>query len=131
MNRAYPNNEETDVPQRQAVPTTDTTGDTSRYPFRDPELPAEGRIENILSLLTLDEKLALLGTKLGVPRLGIPTVENIEGIHGLVVTGFLGGGAIDIPTTTFPQPYGMAQSWNPELMEQVGRVIGTDVCEAP
>ena len=71
-------------------------------PFRDADLPIEARISNLLALLTLDEKLALLSTKLGVPRLGILSTENVEGLHGLVVTGFLGGGAIDIPTTSFP-----------------------------
>ena len=59
----------------------------------------EERISNLLSLLTLDEKIALLSTTLGVSRLGIPNTENVEGIHGLVVTGFLGGGMLDIPTT--------------------------------
>src|SRR2546423_12227649 len=86
----------------------------------------QARISNLLSLLTLDEKIALLSTTLGVSRFGIPNTENIEGIHGLVVTGFLGGGTLDIPTTTFPQPYGMAQSWDPDLIGQVGAVIGAE-----
>jgi beta-glucosidase len=95
-------------------------------PFRDADLPIEARISNLLALLTLDEKLALLSTKLGVPRLGILSTENVEGLHGLVLTGFLGGGAIDIPTTSFPQPYGMAQCWAPELIQQAGAVIGAE-----
>jgi beta-glucosidase len=102
------------------------TSDTTSYPFRDPDQPINERSGNLLSLLTIDEKIALLSTTLGVPRLCIPSVENVEGIHGLVVTGFLGGGQLDIPTTTFPQPYGMAQCWNPDLIQQVGAAIGVE-----
>ncbi|MDQ5851542.1 MAG: glycoside hydrolase family 3 C-terminal domain-containing protein [Chloroflexota bacterium] len=108
------------------TPHTDDTSNTPPYPFQDPGLSTEERISNLLSLLTLDEKIALLSTTLGVPRLGITNIENVEGLHGLVVTGFLGGGAIDIPTTTFPQPYGMAQSWNPDVIRQVGAVISAE-----
>src|SRR6266516_1557437 len=71
---------------------TEDTSDTTPYPCRDPGLPPEERLSNLRSLLTLDEKIALLSTTLGVSRLGIPNTENVEGIHGLVVTGFLGGG---------------------------------------
>ena len=43
----------------------------SQYPFQNPNLPIEDRIKNILSLMTLDEKIAALGTNPSVPRLGI------------------------------------------------------------
>ncbi|HEU5103081.1 MAG TPA: glycoside hydrolase family 3 C-terminal domain-containing protein [Roseiflexaceae bacterium] len=99
---------------------------TSTHPFRDPGLAPEARLDNLIGLLTLDEKLALLSTTLSVPRLGIPSAENVEGIHGLVVTGHLAGGKIDIPTTTFPQPYGMAQCWDPDLIQQAGAVTGAE-----
>ncbi|MGA3044635.1 MAG: hypothetical protein ABSF54_28000, partial [Bryobacteraceae bacterium] len=39
------------------------------YPFGDPKLPAESRIDNLLSLMTTDEKVNCLGTRTGVPRL--------------------------------------------------------------
>jgi len=44
-----------------------------QYPFQDPSLPAEKRIDNILSLMTIDEKIDCLGVPTGVPRLGIPS----------------------------------------------------------
>jgi beta-glucosidase len=97
-------------------------------------MPPERRLDSLLGMLTLDEKLALLSTTLGVPRLGIPSAENAEGIHGLVATGFLAGGQVDIPTTTFPQPYGLAQSWDPELLRAVGAAIGAEarfIAESP
>src|ERR1035441_2124605 len=55
-----------------------------RYPFSDPNLPAERRIENLLSLMTTDEKIDCLGTRTGVPRLGVPNIGSAEGIHGVV-----------------------------------------------
>ena len=51
-----------------------------RYPFLDHTLPIEQRIDNLLSLLTLEEKIAGLGTR-GVvaPRLGIEGIRIGEG----------------------------------------------------
>jgi hypothetical protein len=42
-----------------------------QYPFQNPALPVEARINNILSLMTLDEKVSALSTSPDVPRLGI------------------------------------------------------------
>ena len=55
-----------------------------QYPFRNPEKPIEERISHILSLMTLDEKIACLGATTAVPRLGIPNAGLTEGLHGLV-----------------------------------------------
>ncbi len=92
-------------------------------PFRDPALPMEKRIDNLLSLMTLDEKIDCLGTKTAVPRLGVPSFGSSEGIHGVVQRG----GRPDRPaitTTQFPQPPGMGESWDPELVRQAGGVEG-------
>jgi beta-glucosidase len=40
-----------------------------KYPFNDPNLSADKRIDNLLSLMTPDEKIDCLGTQTGVPRL--------------------------------------------------------------
>ena len=58
-----------------------------QYPFQNPALPIEERITNILSLMTLDEKIACLGTDPSVPRLGIKGSHHVEGIHGLAQGG--------------------------------------------
>jgi beta-glucosidase len=58
----------------------------------------EKRIDNLLSLMTLDEKINCLGTKTGVPRLGVPNFGSSEGIHGLQQRG--GGNAQRAITTT-------------------------------
>lgn len=80
--------------------------DTTPQPFRDRDLPIEDRIANLLFLITIEEKMALVNTGIGVPRLGIPETDNAEGIHGLVMAGALAGGEVDVPTTTFPQTVG-------------------------
>jgi beta-glucosidase len=84
----------------------------------------EKRIDNLLSLMTLDEKINCLGTRTGVPRLGVPNFGSSEGIHGVVQRG---GGRPEraaITTTQFPQPPGMGESWDPELVRQAGGVEG-------
>ena len=74
------------------------------YCPRDSALPMEKRIDNLLSLMTLDEKINCLGTRTGVPRLGVPNFGSSEGIHGLQQRG--GGNAqrAAITTTQFPPP---------------------------
>jgi beta-glucosidase len=94
------------------------------YPFKDPNLPAEKRIDNLLSLMTLDEKIACLGTRTGVPRLGAPNIGSSEGIHGVVQRGANQINLPPIPTTQFPQPPGMGESWDPDLVRQAGAVEG-------
>src|ERR1700728_807087 len=94
------------------------------YPFKDPNLPVEKRIDNLLSLMTLDEKIGCLGTRTGVPRLGVPNIESSEGIHGVVQRGANQTKLAPIPTTQFPQPPGMGESWDPDLVRQAGAVEG-------
>jgi beta-glucosidase len=96
----------------------------TNYPFRDPKLPMEQRIGNILSLMTIDEKIDCLGVPTGVARLGIPSYGGSEGIHGVVQRG--GGRAnwAAITTTQFPQPPGMGETWDPDLVRQAGGVEG-------
>ena len=90
------------------------------YPFRNSTLPIEARVTNILSLMTLEEKLACLATSTAVPRLGIPNAGNSEGLHGLVrkETADRPG----IPTTSFGQVVGMGATWDRALIERAGEV---------
>ena len=94
-----------------------------RYPFSDPNLPAERRIENLLSLMTTDEKIDCLGTRTGVPRLGVPNIGSAEGIHG-VVQREARGPLQPITTTQFPQPPGMGETWDPDLVRQAAAIQG-------
>jgi beta-glucosidase len=96
------------------------------YPFQDTSLPLAQRIDNIVSLMTVDEKINALSTDSGVPRLGIPSFGGTEGIHGVVRRGDQDFQKDRIPTTQFPQPPGMGASWDPELVRQAGAVQSTE-----
>ena len=98
--------------------------DTPAYPFRNPDLPASQRIDNALSLMTVDEKIDALSTNSGVPRLGIPNFGSSEGIHGVVQRGGGKRNLSPIPTTQFPQPPGMGETWDPALVQKAGDVQG-------
>jgi beta-glucosidase len=96
-----------------------------QYPFQNPNLPSDERIKNLLSLMTLDEKVACLGTNPSVPRLGIKGSGHVEGIHGLTQGGpAKWGHPATIPTTTFPQGIGLAETWDPDIVRQVGAIEG-------
>lgn len=100
------------------------------YAFQNTRLSDDRRIDLLMQELTLDEKINLLSTNLGVPRLGIPMCGSTEGLHGLA----LGGPAAmngkkevdgqlvpdDRPTTVFPQAYGLGETWDRELVRRVG-----------
>ncbi len=105
--------------------TSHFIGGAYQYPFQDPDLPAEERITNLLSLMTLEEKVACLGTTPSVPRLGVKGANHMEGIHGLSVGGpGKWGGEVSVPTTTFPQGYGLGETWDPELLRRAAAVEG-------
>ena len=107
-----------------ALALASATAQQSAQAFRDPALPMEKRIDNLLSLMTLDEKINCLGTRTGVPRLGVPNFGSSEGIHGVQQRGGGNAGRAAITTTQFPQPPGMGESWDPELVRQAGGVEG-------
>ena len=92
------------------------------YPFQNTSLNEEERIRNLISLMTLDEKLNCLSTRISVPRLGVKGTRTIEGLHGLAYSGpanWAVKGAKASPTTTFPQAIGLAEMWDPDMIQQV------------
>jgi beta-glucosidase len=93
------------------------------YPFNDPSLTTEKRIDNLLSLMTIDEKVSCLSTNTGVPRLRVMSYGSSEGIHGVVQREGRGK-RLPVTTTQFPQPPGMGESWDPDLVRQAGGVEG-------
>jgi len=94
-----------------------------KYPFQNPALPTEERITNLLSLMTLDEKVNCLSTNPTIARLGVKGTGHVEGLHGLAM-GLEGnwGRKTPVPTTIFPQSIGMAETWDPELLQQAGTI---------
>jgi len=105
------------------------------------QMTSEQRVEDLLSRLTLKEKVALLSGQdawktVPVERLGIPSLVMTDGPHG--VRADLAPGRIQGPATYFPTGVSMASSWNPELIERVGtalaeetRAMGCDVLLGP
>ncbi|GMK39937.1 glucan 1,4-alpha-glucosidase [Paenibacillus sp. CCS19] len=91
------------------------------YPYLDTSLTIDERVSDLLSRLTLDEKIALMPTRqAAVPRLGLEEVwVGGEAAHGIVNRG-------GIAATVFPQPIGLANTWNTELMHRIGSVIGDE-----
>ncbi|ALM48916.1 glycosyl hydrolase family 3 [Flavobacterium psychrophilum] len=97
-----------------------------KYPFQNPNLDTEKRIDNLLSLMTLDEKIQVLSTNPSIPRLGVKGTGHVEGLHGLALGGAPGNwggkGKEPLTTTTFPQAYGLGETWDTELLEKVANV---------
>jgi len=93
-----------------------------KYPFQDTNLSDEKRLDNLISLMTFEEKIDFMSTQPSVPRLDIKKHRIIEGLHGAALSGpanwaVKGKGAS--PTTTFPQAIGLAEMWDPALLQKV------------
>lgn len=104
------------------------------FPFQNTVLSDKERIDNLLSLMTLGEKVNALSTNLGVPRLGILSTGHSEGLHGMALGGPGNWGDFGArgtpktyPTTTFPQAYGLGETWDTELIRQVADLEATEV----
>jgi beta-glucosidase len=73
--------------------------------------------------MTIDEKIACLGTNPSVPRLGVKASGHVEGIHGLAQGGpGKWGRPKTIPTTTFPQGIGLGETWDAEVLRQAAEI---------
>lgn len=123
--------------------TSTVFAQTYKYPFQNPDLPDEERVENLLGLMTLEEKIATFSGQ-GVPRLGVPSPGSSEAIHGLVrggsteLEGFVRHSQLDkakaphdrfrgmIHSTAFPQGYGLGQTWDREVLHMVGEVMSIE-----
>ncbi|GAA4843623.1 glycoside hydrolase family 3 C-terminal domain-containing protein [Kitasatospora terrestris] len=92
----------------------------SDAPFRDPRLPVDERVKDLLSRLEPTEKIALLHQYApAVPRLGLAAhVTGTEALHGVAWLG---------AATSFPQAVGLGATWNPELVRAVGEAVSTEV----
>jgi beta-glucosidase len=98
------------------------------FPFQNPHLSAEVRIDNLLSLMTLDEKVTALSTDPSIPRLGVKGTRHVEGLHGLAMGGPSNWGRRNpAPTTIFPQAIGLAETWDREAISRVASVEGYEV----
>lgn len=87
--------------------------------YKNEALTIDIRVKDLLSKLTLKEKVSLLGYRgQAVPRLNIPAYNwwN-EGLHGVARAG---------EATVFPQAIALAATFNQELIHSVSNVISTE-----
>jgi beta-glucosidase len=87
--------------------------------YLDPALPIDQRVNDIVSRLTMDEKISQMqDVAPAIPRLQIPAYNwwN-EGLHGVARSGV---------ATVFPQAIGLAATWDTELLHRVADVISTE-----
>jgi len=104
------------------APTSDTeeASLSLQYPFQNPALPEEQRVNDLIGRMTLEEKIAALGWSAAVPRLGVKGSPHIEGYHGVAQGGPSNWGRRNpTATTQFPQAYGLGSTWDPELIRRV------------
>ncbi len=92
--------------------------DDPKYPFQNPKLSNEERVENLISLLTPEEKVGLMMNKsISVDRLGIPSYNWwSEACHGVRQGGY----------TVYPQPIGMAAAFNAQLVYDVFSTVSDE-----
>jgi beta-glucosidase len=87
--------------------------------YLNPNLPVEKRVEDLISRMTLEEKVSqMMDVAKAIPRLFVPEYNwwN-EALHGVGRAGV---------ATVFPQAIGIAATWNTELMFEISDVISTE-----
>ncbi len=95
------------------------TDPTPSFPFQNPELPLEQRVDDIVSRLSVAEKAAqMLHEAPAIPRLGIPAYNwwN-ECLHGVARAGV---------ATVFPQAIGMAAIWSATRLHEIATAIADE-----
>jgi beta-glucosidase len=88
-------------------------------PYRDPNLPIEQRVTDLIARMTLEEKTSMMSNSTpGVPRLGIPKYDWwSEALHGVANAGY---------ATVFPQAIGLAAMWDASLHRDIAHAIGIE-----
>lgn len=90
----------------------------SKLPYLDPSLPTQKRVDDLISRMTLDEKVSqMMNDSPAIPRLGIPKYDWwTEGLHGVARS----------PATLFPQAIGLAATWDVRLIGDIADTISTE-----
>jgi beta-glucosidase len=97
---------------------------TDRPAYLDTSAALEARAHDLVSRLTLEEKVGLMAgsaafTLEGVERLGVPRIRVADGPTGVRSNE-------GEPATVFPVGVAMAATWNPEIAREVGAAIGRE-----
>ena len=89
------------------------------YPFFNPELSISERVDDLISRMTVEEKIGqMLYNAPAIERLGVPEYNwwN-ECLHGVARNG---------RATVFPQAIGMAAAWDVDMMQRIGEAISNE-----
>src|SRR5579871_4662634 len=91
---------------------------SAQKPWLDTSLPPEQRAAALVHQMTLEEKATqLVNQARGIPRLDIPAYDWwSESLHGVAVNG----------TTEFPEPVGLAATFDPATIHEMGIAISTE-----
>jgi len=104
---------------QQPAQASAAASDLSSARFRNPALPIEERVNDLVSRLTLEEKVSqMVHTAAAIPRLGIPQYNWwSEGLHGAAREGY---------ATVFPQAIGLAATFDPDLLHKEADIVATE-----
>jgi beta-glucosidase len=96
-----------------------TVSPAATPPYRDASLPVSQRVDDLVSRMTLAEKVSQMQVDAAaIPRLGVPEYHwGSEALHGVASSGY---------ATVFPQSIGLAASWDTNLVHRIGDVISTE-----
>jgi beta-glucosidase len=88
-------------------------------PYLDPGLPLEGRVQDLIGRMTVDEKVSQLSsTAPAIERLSLPAYDYWnESLHGVARAG---------RATVFPQAIGLAATFDTDLMARVATAISDE-----
>ncbi len=107
-------------------------------PYKSPNLPVDQRVQDLLGRMTLQEKASMLAganwmNSVPIPRLGIPVIRMADGPMGIrtwvarsEITNRQGA-VYTFSSTSFPAGVAIAATWDPDLAQQVGEVIGNEM----
>ncbi|KUO16468.1 glycoside hydrolase family 3 protein [Streptomyces dysideae] len=97
-----------------------TLSAADRLPFRDPALPIDKRVDDLLGRFTLDERIALLHQYApAVERLGVASFRTgAEALHGVSWLG---------EATVFPQAVGLGATWDEDLVHEVAEAVSVEL----
>ncbi|WP_094546033.1 glycoside hydrolase family 3 C-terminal domain-containing protein [Petroclostridium xylanilyticum] len=92
---------------------------SEKYPFMNPDLSIEERVKDLVSRMTLEEKVSqMLHSAPAIERLGVPAYNWwCECLHGVARAGV---------ATVFPQAIGMAAAFDEELIYDIACVISDE-----
>lgn len=97
-----------------------TAQDYKQFPMWDPALPIEQRVNDVVSRLTLEEKVnQMVNATPAIPRLGIPAYDwwN-EVLHGVARTPY--------KVTSYPQAIAMAATWDTTSLKLMAQYSATE-----